>query len=393
FSKISSMTSSLSSLPLELVEEIFVRVPIELLVRFKTTSKEWYAFFSDKKFIYKHLDLSQERFIRVDVGHQSLQIFNPETNPILRLPIPGELHNHTFREAIHCDGLLISSCKNRESIKKLAVWNPISSRVTWIEPSNSYEICDIYGFGYDNVSRDNYKILRINRFRLPSEIEIYEFKSKRWRSVDATLECEHMWDPVSMNGNIKKNYEIESFIQCFDFSTETFKPICCVPEGADHFHSSYDTVLLSGFGGDRLSLLHHHTNGKIEVWITSKLADGVVSWSKYINVTHDPLVLHSTSSRRISPTYFTHKTDKIMLLCEEEDFEEKYIYTNVYEICEGVIKKQDEVRGRHRLYENPCNVYVPSLVPVPCSEEHGSGKQVGTEESKPKMLGLFVEKS
>ncbi|CAH2061250.1 unnamed protein product [Thlaspi arvense] len=308
------MTSSLSSLPLELVEEIFVRVPIESLVRFKTTSKEWYAFFSHKKFIYKHLDLSQERFIRVDVGHQSLQIFNPGTNARLCLPTPGELHYYTFGKAIHCDGLLLSNCrifeggKYRNSVKNLAVWNPMMSRVTWIELSNSYGLYDVYGFGYDNVSRENYKILRINQGLLSSEIEIYEFKSKLWRSVDATLECDHMWDYVSMNGNMywlarKKmvNSETESFIQCFR--------------------------------GDRLSLLHHHhTSGKIEVWLTSKLADGVVSWSKYLNVTHDPLVLPSTSRRRIHPTYFTHKTDKIMLLCEEEDFEEKYIYTNVYEI-------------------------------------------------------------
>ncbi|CAH2047830.1 unnamed protein product [Thlaspi arvense] len=230
------MTSSLSSLPLELVKDIFsrARVPIELLARFKTTSKEWYAFFNDKKFIYKLLDPSQERFIQVDeFDRKSIQIFNPETKALLRLPFSDESHNYVVSETMHCDGLLLCECIERgtyydDDTFKLAVWNPILRGVTWIEPSNSYRRSDVHGFGYDNVSRDNYKILRINKDELPSEIEIYEFKSKLWRSVDATLECDHMWDSaVSINGNmfwIARTVNSEIFIQSFDFPRKHSSP-------------------------------------------------------------------------------------------------------------------------------------------------------------------------
>ncbi|CAH2061249.1 unnamed protein product [Thlaspi arvense] len=370
------------SLPLELVEVILYKVPIESLVRFKTTCKQWYALFNDERFIYKHLGLSQERFVRLDVDDQLIHIFNPETNARLCLPFSEELHIQQIIKTIHCDGLLLSLCTTERgipNIKGLAVWNPILSGVTWIEPLNSYEIYDMYGFGYDKVSRDNYKILRINQGRLPLEIEIYEFQSKLWRSVDATLECRILWQSVSMNGSMywiaqkkmarKKmaNSKIEFFIQSFDFSTETFKPIVCVPEVTRCYRSYHQRVLLSGFGGDRLSLLHQVRYLKMEVWVTSKLTDGVVSWTKYFNVTPDLSISQSSSLRSISPKYFIHKTNKIMLLCEGEDSEEKNCYTNVYEIREDKIEKQDEMTASYRLYKYYCNnVYVPSLVPVTC---------------------------
>ncbi|CAH2061307.1 unnamed protein product [Thlaspi arvense] len=388
FSNFSSMTSSKRrslSLPFELVEEILYKVPVESLVRFKTVCKQWYALFNDKRFIYKHLDLSQERFVRLDVDDQSIQVFNPETNARLPLPFPDELHIQKLSKTIHCDGFLLSVCTERGSplkIKGLAVWNPILSGVTWIKPSNSCKLFDIYGFGYDNVSRVNYKILRIYTSKVP-EIEIYEFKSKLWRSVDATtLKCDALWDSLSMNGNMywlaqKKmdNSEIEFFIQSFDFSTETFKPISCVPEGTKCHRGYQRGVLLSGLGGDRLTLFHQVRHLKMEVWVTSKLTDGVISWTKYFNISPDPSISQSTFLGRISPKYFIHKTNKIMLLCEESDRKEKNFYTNVYKIREGRIEKQVEMTVSYRLCDYRCNnVYVPSLVPVPCLKELGSRK-------------------
>ncbi|CAA7033134.1 unnamed protein product [Microthlaspi erraticum] len=218
------------------------------------------------------------------------------------------------------------------------------------------------------ISRDNYKILRINYKKAKSpEIEIYEFKSKLWRSVNATLECYPPYGAVSLNGDMywisqkkkmvdKKN---EMFIQSFDFSTETFKPICCVPNGI--YVSSGKIVFLSGFGKDRLALLTEHEHVKIDVWVTSKLTDdGIVSWSKYFDVSlrHDP--------SKVSSIFLTaFILNKIMLLYEEKD--DRNIYTNVYEMGdEGEIKKQVEMTRRFRSGDYSfCSVYVPSLVPVP----------------------------
>ncbi|CAA7033135.1 unnamed protein product [Microthlaspi erraticum] len=337
---------------------------------------------------------------------------------MLSLPTPDELHNYTIEETIHCDGILLCKCidkrkrfKNRSNgytprylydeattTKKLAVWNPVLSQGIWIEPSSPYKAREFYGFGYDNVSRDNYKILRIHTksdgYGGKSSPEIYEFKSKLWRSVDATLDWYPLGGAVSMNGDVywiaEKNigyYKTELLIQSFDFSTETFKPICSVPDGVDYSRlsnrittplSDYGgdriTIALSGYGGDRLSILQEHEHVKFEVWVTSKLTDdGIVLWSKYFNLTPYPLILISKFR-----TNFILKTRKseIMLWCEERRLKKKDIYTTVYELGgEGEIKKQVEFTrpggdtscdGYVPTWgdDRSCNVYVPSLVPL-----------------------------
>ncbi|CAA7033131.1 unnamed protein product [Microthlaspi erraticum] len=366
-------------LPYELVEEILYRIPIEALLRFKSVSKQWYALFNDRKrYMYTHLDLSKDRIMLVD--KKSFQLSDPETKAFLLQPTPHELHNCNVLRTFHCDGLLLCECLQKGSCygsRKLAVWNPVLSQVKWIEHSNPYRNLDVYGFGYDNVSRDNYKILRISNkdvFKIKgksSEVEIYEFKSKLWRSVvvDATLECEPPWTYASMNGNM---YWVNSriFIQSFDFSTETFKTLCCVPDGVEWFSSDHSSLVLSGFGRERLSLLQRNEHVKIDVWVTNKVTDdGIVSWSKYFNVSiPDPPTLSPSLFNRCCSKYLVVKTNKILLWCEDVD--ERYVYTNVYEMgVEGLTKKQVEMTERARWddYEKPCVscVFVPSLVPVP----------------------------
>ncbi|CAA7033137.1 unnamed protein product [Microthlaspi erraticum] len=382
-------------LPSDLVEEILYRIPLESVCRFKSVCKQWYVFFNDKRFMYKHLDLSKERVIGFD--QKSFQLLNVEPKALLSLPTPDELHEYTIGETIHCDGLLLCKCIEKRvenrfdgylygKTRKLAVWNPVLNRVMWIEPSSPYKTGEFYGFGYDNVSRDNYKILRIHtkcdgQGKLSPEVEIYEFKSKLWRSVNATLDWDSLRGAVSMNGDVywiaeKKinDFQIELLIQSFDFSTETFKPICCIPDGVDCSRWSSTTIVLSGFGGDRLSLLQRPECVKFEVWVTSKLTDdGIVSWSKYFNVTPDPLILFSDFR-----TNFILKTgkSKIMLWCEERRVKKKDIYITFYELGgEGEIKKQVEFTrpGDSACHvtvprwgdDRACNVYVPSLVSLP----------------------------
>lgn len=59
------------------------------------------------------------------------------------------------------------------------------------------------GFGYNNVSPDNYKILKCDNVADKSYGKIYEFKSKLWRSVDAALDGRGVnRHAVSINGNM-----------------------------------------------------------------------------------------------------------------------------------------------------------------------------------------------
>ncbi|KAJ4875695.1 F-box and associated interaction domains-containing protein [Raphanus sativus] len=372
----SSKRSSL--LPFELVEEILYRIPLRSLVRFKSICKQWYVLLNGKRFIYKHFDLSREQFIQLAHHNKSVNLFNLETQAPSCLQGPPEIHR-----MIHCDGLLLCQCIERDT-SKLAVWNPVLRRFCWIERSLKFylRLDIIHGFGYDNVSRGNYKIMRFN-VRKNSDMEIYECKSKVWRSIDAALDSRvKLWFPdyqaLSMNGNMywiahrtKGNNETEILVQSFDFTAEIFKDIGCgVPfETECTCLRGASTLILSSFGGDRLSLLYQHRRVKIEVWITNKVTDEVVCWSKYLNVTGPDLPkLHYPEFYNF-PTYFIdQKTSTIIAWCGEFNSTKEYIDINVYEISDGKIKKKTIKAGGHRLgyrCHNLCYVYVPSLVHLP----------------------------
>ncbi|XP_019099914.1 PREDICTED: putative F-box protein At1g77650 [Camelina sativa] len=378
-----------SSLPFDLVEDIISRVPIESLIRFKRTSKQWYALCNDKRFIYKHLGLSKKRLMRIYLD--KVEIINPATLDLLCLPVPAEFSSVAqsfLMYVIHCNGLLLCRWYNGRGPRygDVAVWNPVLGQVKFVE-SSSHQLTDIYGFGYDKNNRDSYKILRISRWYLEAgEFEIYDFKSKLWRVFSATLDWSmpYPYLNVSLNGNMywiaetKGNRNPKRFIQGFDFSKETFKRISWFPfevRQSGIGRAIIDTVAISGFRGDRLSLFRQRFGDEtreMEVWVTNKVTDGVVLWSKYFNVARPDLPIlnpHFFEYAHINvPSFFTDKTDSIVLWCDKVVGED-YACTSFYEIGQGGIKIQvtgQPFRGKGE--RNPCLsnfVYVPSLVPVP----------------------------
>ncbi|EFH52431.1 hypothetical protein ARALYDRAFT_323833 [Arabidopsis lyrata subsp. lyrata] len=328
-------------LPFEIVEEIISRAPIESVIRCKPTSKQCYALCNDKRFIYNHLNLSQERFMR---------IYSDNFNcvPCTRL-----------LSVIHCDGLLL--CKWITGLRNVnvAVWNPVLGQVKFVDTS-SHSALNIYGFGYDD--KDSYKILRISVRH--NEFEIYDdFKSKLWRAFSATMDW-YVYTPeqeVSMNG-------IMYWLALTKVLIFPFKPICLFPL---EWSTIDDSVAFSAFRGDRLSLFHQlfgDETREIEVWVTNKVTDGVVTLSKYFNVARPDLPILNPHFMRV-PTFFIHKTNSIMLWCDKV-VGEGYACTSLYEIGRGEIKKQVET-GQPFSGEDERNhfvisfVYVPSLVPVP----------------------------
>ncbi|KAG7659923.1 F-box-like domain superfamily [Arabidopsis suecica] len=378
------------SLPSDVVEEFLFKTPIESLVLCKPTCKQLYALCNDKRFIYNHLDLSEERLMRIYLD--KIEIINPVTLDILCLPVPAEFDSVTFN-VIHCDGLLLCRWTTRglDRYNKLAVWNPISGQLKFVE-SFFHGVTDLYGFGYaNNGPRDSYKILRVSYWR--KECEIYDLKSKLWRAFSATLDwvVNTPQQNVFMNGNMYWIADTlgdnirETFIQSFDFSKETFKPICSFPNEnkiigtliMNGIHRIADSVILSSFRVDRLSLFRQQRledkKYEMEVWVTNKVTDEVVSWTKYFNVTHHPdlpiLNPYLFTYMRV-PTFFIHETNSIMLWCDKAAGK-GFACTSFYEIGDqGEVKHQLETRKRFRANgeRNPCVsscVYVPSLVPIP----------------------------
>lgn len=131
-------------------EKILERIPIEDEIPFKCICKALYGLVKEKRFIFKHLNLSKKRFIQIYLDN--FQIINPVTLNILYLPVPSEFlmgktaKSLCYISLIHCDGLLLCRCDLGRSNPKLAIWNPVlNSRVKWIEPSHPYNSYDAYG--------------------------------------------------------------------------------------------------------------------------------------------------------------------------------------------------------------------------------------------------------
>ncbi|XP_010467948.1 PREDICTED: putative F-box only protein 15 [Camelina sativa] len=363
-------------LPFELIEEILMRTPAESLNRFKSACKQWYDLITDKRFMYNHLDRSSQRFIRID-DRQTVQIMEPVTGIHKDSPLPDVFrYPHSFASMVHCDGLMLCfgghPIYDRERDVDLAVWNPVTSKIKRIEPLVCYSKSDYFGIGYDNTCRHNYKILRFSgplSYDDLEECEIYEFKSDSWRTLDAKFD----WyvDPQCKGVSVKGNmyWMADTYVLSFDFTMETFKNLCvCTP--------FRETRRLGCFSGDRLSLLLQHdeeeVSTEIEVWVTNKLSDGVVSFTKYFNVTSPQLPLLQYHTDMALPGYSIGNHKIIMAWCEgyvKEDDDKWFTCITFYQIGQGGIRKQIET-GRHgsHHYGDPfiCSyVYVPSLIPIP----------------------------
>ncbi|XP_010418566.1 PREDICTED: putative F-box only protein 15 [Camelina sativa] len=369
-------------LPFELVEEILCRTPVESLFRFKETSKQWNALISSEtKFKQKHLDhhiQTPERFLRID-DDCAVQIMDPVTGILTERPIPNEfLDPLSISWMVHCDGLMLCICEDWErggGYVRLAVWNPFLRRIRWIEPSVDY-----FGVGYDVASRDHYKILRFG-YNLSSSppcdthrvFEIYEFMSDSWRGIDAGFAADlYMeWECVSVKGKMYwlayEDTDERDFILCFDFAAEIFKDVCDCPDFWDYSNR------LECFNGDRLSFLTQDggESRDIEVWMTNKLSDEVVSFANYFNVTTGPDLIPRLHFHT-RPGYSIGKHRNIMAWCEatvEEEEDEKVSVFTFYEIDEGGVVREIETRRRGSDDYSGLSicsyVYVRSLIPVP----------------------------
>ncbi|CAN6982072.1 unnamed protein product [Brassica oleracea var. botrytis] len=391
---------SLSLMPPEIIQKIFYKTPAEALVRAKPTCKEWYALLTDETFINEHFNRSKEHFLRI---FDTVQIMDPVTTTSSVSPVPNELLQHPFKIdtlvytlMVHCDGLMLVGsymwkCRDDGSrFSNLALWNPVLRNLRWIEPSRSITTSDYHGIGYDKNNRsDGYKILRfasrpweIERYEGDEpEVEIYECKTSSWRTLDVELDMDVNIMPicVAVMGNMywiafrdveeeegdDDDEEEEEFILSFDFSDETFKDICFCPP-------SYENYQLGCLDGDSLSLLQQdQASGNIQVWVSSKLGDGDVTFSKCFSLSGPVLPALWVDADAASPVYCFVKPKSVSVWCVGVEREGDKVCTclTLYDINEDgmrtrTVTKRYNVRDYSRAFR--CGyVYVPSMIPLP----------------------------
>ncbi|XP_009135994.1 putative F-box only protein 15 [Brassica rapa] len=240
---------------------------------------------------------------------------------------------------VHCDGLMLCKCADHLRFANLALWNPATRKFRWVDPVDVITNSEYYGIGYSNSKKkardDGYKIVRFTcglegnyEINVVPHVEIYEFKTNAWRTI-----------------GIKVDADVKITRKCV-------------------------AVM-----GNILSLLQQGRSSRnIEVWVSSKLGDGDVSFSKYFSLSGPGLrpALQVRDDASPAPSISGTPLPKSVIVwfvgVEGKGDKVRNCLT-LYEIDEDGVRNEkvterDDVHEYSRAFV--CGyVYVPSLVPLP----------------------------
>ncbi|XP_019085863.1 PREDICTED: putative F-box/kelch-repeat protein At1g62270 [Camelina sativa] len=356
-------SSSLSSLPFDLVEEILARVSASSLKRLRTTCKQWNVLLSDQRFTNKHFDKAEKQFRvamlrRRTVCSMSLNLFGLHDNIDPSIEVKFNLMMAFVFEVFHCSGLLL--CKTGDD--RLLVWNPCMGQPKWIKTNIPSAKNFKYALGYENnKSCYNYKILKYDLDET-FDLEIYEFNSNSWRVLDSVtpdFTIARKANGVSIMGNsywiashIEEEYLIDDFLISFDFTTERFGPRVCLP-------CSYcDTISLSCVREDRLSVFFQDSDtSKMEIWMTNNITQTkAMSWSPFFKI---DLNTHRFGT---DVSFFIDEENKVIVCCDEDEDEDDDMNDFVYIIGEDQYWRKVDIGQKSnwpRIFS-----YAPSLLQI-----------------------------
>nr|XP_043626113.1 F-box/kelch-repeat protein At3g23880-like [Erigeron canadensis] len=168
----------------ELIDEIFTRLPVKSLLRFRTLSKSICARISSPDFIRKHALQSPPKYLirhRYFDCHENFDYYTVHSEDQLPLRNSGGYNDETtfkfpyrdtFKIGGSCNGILCVYEKAAYSYY-FVLWNPSIRRkltlpeVPFEDPIGSDKVS--VGFGFDSLNND-YKIVwfSIAEYRLPS---------------------------------------------------------------------------------------------------------------------------------------------------------------------------------------------------------------------------------
>ncbi|KAH0891111.1 hypothetical protein HID58_053540 [Brassica napus] len=308
------MMTTISDLPVNLVEEILSKVHLKYMRAVRSTCKDWDTLSKSGSFSKMHIDKisagEESMMVAVLMGY-NLYLMNVVNDEDPLIECKGKLtcldnKQNKISQVFHCDGLLL--CVLEDDATKVIVWNPYWGETRSIEFRYSVRPngCDwfTYALGYEDkggsTSCRDYKFLRFIDHSVGNVVkdqflwyEIYDFQSSSWKTLGVTPH----WDinfhqrGVSLKGNTywpaspRKTYErIDNHIICFDFTSESFGPLLRLPFDA----GDDDTVTLSSVREEKLAVLftHYELGGplELEIWISTKIEAEKVSWSKFLRV-------------------------------------------------------------------------------------------------------------
>ncbi|XP_074324911.1 F-box protein CPR1-like [Apium graveolens] len=160
--------SDVPRIPPELIDyEIFSRLPVKSLLRFKCVSKHHYALIDSPVFIKTQL-------LNCTHSNQNIIFWNALNLYSLPLNSPNKpilLNHHPFVKYLFWN----PSTRKHHDLPVTKFDLPVNPNMPWVS----------YGFGYDDVN-DDYKLLRISQYHneVTDKVMIYSLKSHSWQTLD-----------------------------------------------------------------------------------------------------------------------------------------------------------------------------------------------------------------
>ncbi|AES71809.2 F-box protein interaction domain protein [Medicago truncatula] len=316
-------------LPPEILAEILSRLPVESLLRFRSTSKSLKSLIDSHNFINLHLKnpLNQSVIIRNNSDIYQLQIddndFSNRINSIIPLnhPFKGNSPNidpYTRRDSTmaligSCNGLLAISngqiaFTHPNAANEITIWNPNTRKhliipflpmpVPYIMESNNPNrgcLC-VHGFGFDSLTGD-YKLLRIswlldlqNPFYDP-HVRLFSSKTNSWKIVPSfpySLEyCQTMGVFIDNSNSIHWVANNELFeprlIFAFNLTFEIFNEVPLPVEISQIKSNKSFGLDVAVLGGCLCMTVNYKKTTKFDVWVMKEYGSRD-SWCKLCTV-------------------------------------------------------------------------------------------------------------
>ncbi|KAK4710156.1 hypothetical protein R3W88_004669 [Solanum pinnatisectum] len=220
-----------SHLPGDIVNSIFLKLPVKSLSRFKSCCKSWHCCIDDADFIKSHLhkssvDISRQKFVMVYVipslrtGSYQFKIVSTEASTnadsnVVYLNIPELFINYFCLEVLSCSGLVFMT--SYDPGYSMILLNPTVGKYKFIPNSllsqkkktnRCSDTSPIFGFAYDFVAED-YKVICVHylmdvNFNV---VEVYPVKTQCWRAIHNIFPDSFQFlykGQVSLNGVIHR---------------------------------------------------------------------------------------------------------------------------------------------------------------------------------------------
>ena len=274
-------------LPIEIVIEIFLKLPVKSLLKIRFVSKSWHVFITSPKFIKYHLNLSANHNKYFTNHNVILSITQPELNLkdcFIMEDTDLDYHMENSGISYTIEGFIngLVCLVNKEN--EVFLWNPTIRKCKKL-PNFRTQLKNegycTYGFGYDEIHDDYMVVCIFSIVGCPphfQEIDIYSLKKDSWQIIHCSLNVIRLIGSGKfVNGkfywttriNIQSGWSITSF----NLINEKWSKVERLYNGEE------SEALVLGVLGNNLSAICNNSTTHVDVWTMEEYEDKE-SWIK-----------------------------------------------------------------------------------------------------------------